>query len=149
MKRIENTLNLLFSKLLKKETICYLIFGIITTAINLGTYRLCTTFNIIYELSTIIAWVIALIFAFVTNKLFVFESTNMQPSIVLKEAISFVSARLFSGLCDLGFMIFAVRMIQMDDFIAKIITGVFVVVINYIFSKLFVFKNHENALIGR
>jgi len=143
MERNENTLKLLFDKFLNRETISYLIFGVITTGINIGIYRLCTTVHIVYWLSTIIAWVIALIFAFVTNKIFVFESTNMQPVHVFKEAISFVAARLVSGLCDLGFMIFAVEIIHMDDFIAKIITNVFVVVINYLFSKLVIFKKNK------
>ena len=143
MERSENTLKLLFTKLLNRETISYLIFGVITTGINIGIYKLCTTAHIVYWISTIIAWVIALIFAFVTNKIFVFESTNMQPVHVFKEAISFVAARLVSGLCDLGFMIFAVEIIHMDDFIAKIITNVFVVVINYLFSKLVIFKKNE------
>ena len=140
MERSENTLKLLFMKLLNRETITYLIFGILTTGINIGIYRLCTTVHIVYWLSTIIAWVIALIFAFMTNKIFVFQSTNMQPALVFKEAVSFVAARSVSGLCDLGFMIFAVYIIHMDSFIAKLITNVFVVVINYLFSKLVVFK---------
>ena len=140
MERSETTLKLLFTKLLNRETISYLIFGVITTGINIGIYKLCTTVHIVYWLSTIIAWVIALIFAFVTNKIFVFESKNMQSALVFKEAVSFVGARLVSGLCDLGFMIFAVEIIHMNDFIAKIITNVFVVVINYLFSKLVIFK---------
>ena len=140
MERSENTLKLLFMKLLNRETITYLIFGILTTGINIGIFRLCTTINIVIWISDVIAWVIALIFAFITNKIFVFKSTNMQPGLVFKEAASFVAARLVSGLCDLGFMIFEVEIIHMDDFIAKIITNVFVVVINYLFSKLVVFK---------
>ena len=140
MERSKNTLKLLFAKLLNRETISYLIFGVITTGINIGIYQLCRTVHIVYWISTIIAWVIALIFAFVTNKIFVFESTNMQPGIILKEAVTFVTSRLVSGLCDFGFMVFAVEIIHMDDFIAKIITNVFVVVINYLFSKLVVFK---------
>ena len=140
MERRKNILKLLFAKLLNRETISYLIFGVITTGINIGIYQLCRTVHIVYWISTIIAWVIALIFAFVTNKIFVFESTNMQSEIIFKEAVTFVAARLLSGLCDLLFMIFAVEIIHMNDFIAKIITNVFVVVINYLFSKLVVFK---------
>ena len=140
MERSENTLKLLFMKLLNRETITYLIFGILTTGINIGIFRLCTTINIVIWISDVIAWVIALIFAFITNKIFVFESTNMQSTLVFKEAVSFVAARSVSGLCDLGFMIFAVYIIHMDSFIAKLITNVFVVVINYLFSKLVVFK---------
>jgi len=140
MERSENTLKLLFMKLLNRETITYLIFGVLTTGINIGIFRLCTTIHIVIWISDVIAWVIALIFAFITNKIFVFESTNMQSDLVFKEAVSFVAARSVSGLCDLGFMIFAVYIIHMDSFIAKLITNVFVVVINYLFSKLVVFK---------
>jgi len=140
MERSENTLKLLFMKLLNRETITYLIFGILTTGINIGIFRLCTTIHIVIWISDVIAWVIALIFAFITNKIFVFESTNMQPTLVFKEAVSFVAARSVSGLCDLGFMLFAVYIIHMDSFIAKLITNVFVVVINYLFSKLIIFK---------
>ena len=122
MERINNTLKLLFNKLLNRETISYLIFGVLTTVVNIGIYKLCRTVHIEYRLSTIIAWIIAVIVAFVTNKIFVFESTNMQSGIVFKEAVSFVAARSVSGLCDLGFMIFAVEFIQMDDFIAKPVT---------------------------
>jgi len=143
MERRNNTLKLLFNKLLNRETISYLFFGVLTTGINFGIYWLCIEVNIAYWISTIIAWVIALIFAFVTNKIFVFESTDMESGVILKEAISFVAARSVSGLCDLGFMIFAVEIIQMDKLIAKIITNVFVVVINYLFSKLVVFKKRE------
>jgi len=147
MERRKNILKLLFAKLLNRETISYLIFGVITTGINIGIYQLCRTVHIVYWISTIIAWVIALIFAFVTNKIFVFESTNMQSEIIFKEAVTFVAARLLSGLCDLLFMIFAVEIIHMDDFIAKIITNVFVVVINYLCSKLIVFKkSDQNAV---
>jgi len=140
MERSENTLKLLFMKLLNRETITYLIFGVLTTGINIGIFRLCTTIHIEIWISDVIAWVIALIFAFITNKIFVFESTNMQSDLVFKEAVSFVAARSVSGLCDLGFMLFAVYIINMDSFIAKLITNVFVVVINYLFSKLIVFK---------
>jgi putative flippase GtrA len=93
-----------------------------------------------YTTATVIAWVIAVTFAYITNKLFVFESKSFDLSLIAKELITFVSSRLFSGLCELAFMIFAVGFIHMNDFLAKIITNVFVVIINYIASKLFVFK---------
>lgn len=144
MEENENAIKTLFLKLVNKETISYLIFGVITTLINIVSYRICTMLGLVYWFANIIAWLVAVIFAFVTNKLFVFESKNMQPDIVYKEAVGFISARLISLLFDLGFMIFAIEIIKMDDLIAKVITNCFVVVINYLLSKLFVFKNDKN-----
>lgn len=144
MEEKNNLLEKLLSKSVNREIIYYLIFGALTTLINLVVYKLCTSIDIVYWISNIIAWIIALIFAFITNKLFVFESKTTETGIVFKEAISFVCGRLFSGLCDLSFMIFAVELIDMNDFVAKIITNFFVVFINYIVSKLIVFKNVRN-----
>lgn len=130
-------------KLLNKETINYLIFGVLTTLINITSYKVCTKVNINYIASTVIAWVLAVAFAYITNKLYVFESKSFEPSLVIKEATNFILSRLFSGACDLLFMVVAVEMFYINDFIAKIFTNVFVVIINYILSKMFIFKNSK------
>lgn len=130
----------LIEKFCNRETISYLIFGVLTTIVNYFTFEICKFMNINYVVSTIIAWVLAVAFAYVTNKLFVFESKSWEKSLVLKEASSFIACRLFSGACDLGFMVFAVELIHMNDSIAKLVSNVFVVIINYVFSKLFIFK---------
>ncbi len=134
----------LIKKFLNKETINYLIFGVLTTLINIISYKLCTKININYITSTIIAWILAVAFAYITNKLYVFESKSFEMSLVIKEVVSFVLARLFSGVCDLLFMILAVEVLNINDFIAKIFTNVFVVIINYILSKMFIFKNKSS-----
>lgn len=144
MEENENIVKKLLFRYINKETVSYLIFGVITTLINIASYKLCVLTGIVYTVSTCIAWLIAVIFAFVTNKLYVFESKNMQPCVVFKEAVSFIAARLFSGAFDLGFMILAVEIIHMDDFIAKIMSNFIVVVINYVLSKLFVFKKNKD-----
>lgn len=133
----------LIKKFLNKETINYLIFGIITTLINIISYKLCTKININYIASTVIAWSLSVAFAYITNKLYVFESKSFEKSLVIKEATSFVLSRVFSGTCDLLFMIVSVELFSMNDFIAKIFTNVFVVVINYVISKMFIFKNKK------
>lgn len=130
----------LIEKFCNRETISYLIFGVLTTIVNYFTFEICKFMNVNYVVSTIIAWVLAVAFAYVTNKLFVFESKSWEKSLVLKEASSFIVCRLFSGACDLGFMVFAVELIHMNDSIAKLVSNVFVVIINYVFSKLFIFK---------
>lgn len=134
----------LIYKFINRETVSYLIFGVLTTIINIAVYRLSTIVGIAYWIANIVAWIAGVIFAFVTNKLFVFESRSLQPVVVLKEAVSFTTARLLSGVFDMAFMVVAIEMIGMDDFYAKIISNIFVIILNYIFSKLFVFKNSKN-----
>lgn len=128
------------TKLINKETISYLFFGVLTTLVNLVTYKVCSLF-LSYVTSTVIAWIISVLFAYITNKLFVFNSRNFEFKYLCKEFTAFVTARLLSGAFDLGFMVFAVELLHMDDFIAKILTNVVVVIVNYFASKLLIFKN--------
>ena len=86
----------LIKKFLNKETICYLIFGVLTTVVDLIIYQAALWLGIHYLIAQGIAWVVAVAFAFITNKLFVFESKTTEKSVVLKELISFVSARIVS-----------------------------------------------------
>lgn len=130
----------LVKKFCNRETISYLIFGILTTIVNQVTFEICKFMGVNYVVSTIIAWILAVSFAYITNKLFVFESKSWETSLILKEISSFVACRLFSGACDLGFMVFAVEYIHINDSLAKLCSNVFVVIINYVFSKLFIFK---------
>ena len=130
----------LIQKCLNRETISYLVFGVLTTIVNYVSYEACKWLGIHYTIATIIAWVLAVAFAYITNKLFVFESKSFEKAVLIKEITAFVSCRVFSGLCDLGFMVLAVEIIGINDSIAKLVANVFVVVINYIFSKLFIFK---------
>lgn len=130
----------LIQKFLNRETISYLVFGVLTTIVNYLSYEVCKWLGIHYTVATVIAWVLAVAFAYITNKLFVFESRSFEKAVLIKEITAFVSCRVFSGLCDLGFMVLAVEIIGINDSIAKLAANVFVVVINYIFSKLFIFK---------
>lgn len=130
----------LIQKFLNRETISYLVFGVLTTIVNYISYELCKWLGIHYTVSTVIAWMLAVAFAYITNKLYVFESKSFEKAVLIREIASFVGCRLFSGLCDLGFMVVAVELIGMNDSIAKLVANVFVVVINYIFSKLFIFR---------
>jgi len=130
----------LIKKFLNRETISYLIFGVLTTLVNYVVYELCKWIGVHYAVSTIIAWIFAVAFAYITNKLFVFESRSFNRSVLIKEIAAFVSCRLLSGLCDLGFMIIAVELLSIHDSVSKLLSNVVVVIINYIFSKLFIFK---------
>lgn len=124
-----------------KRIILYLIFGGITTLINIGVFWLCERIlGLSLTPSNIIAWVTAVIFAFVTNKIYVFESKNKDTKLVLKELGTFIFYRLISGGIDMGIMLVGVDLIHIDSIIVKIVSNVVVVILNYIASKYIIFR---------
>ena len=126
-----------------KEVINYLIFGVLTTAINLLTYFLLTTIwldvtkIIELQIANIISWVVAVIFAYFTNRKYVFDSKNNNK---LKEIFSFFIARLLTLILDMIIMYLGVNILLLNDKFIKIISQILIIVSNYILSKLFVFK---------
>ena len=129
----------LIKKVINKETISYVVFGVLTTVINIVVFNLCE-YIMDYKVANVIAWIAAVALAFVTNKLYVFESKSWEIKLVGKEAAGFIGARLVSLAADMLFMIFAVEYLHMMKLLAKIISNVFVMIINYVFSKLVIFK---------
>ena len=125
-----------------KELFFYGVFGVGATVINIVSYRvLANIFGKKYFLiANIIAWILAFIFAFITNKLFVFESKSWEAQIAMKEFVGFLSARLATGILDTVLMWFFVSVISLDDTLSKIIINILVIIINYIASKFFIFK---------
>ncbi len=128
-----------------KEIINYLVFGGLTTIVNFVTYFIFTKVIGIEEvLSSGIAWFCSVLFAYITNKLFVFDSKTDGKKALVIECISFFGARVVSGiLCDVGTFAIMVKVLHINDIIAKIITQVMVVIVNYVFSKLLVFKKNK------
>lgn len=125
-----------------KQTILYLIFGVLSTIVNILTYAFCTrNLNIEFLISNWIAWIVAVLFAYITNKFFVFESKKINIKFLIKELSSFVSCRLLSGIIEMILMYIMISLMSLNDFIVKIITNVVVVILNFIFSKLIIFKN--------
>jgi putative flippase GtrA len=131
-----------------KEIINYLIVGVLTTLISLAVYYFCTYtfFNpknaFQLQIANIISWIVSVVFAYFTNRKYVFESKNPN---VLKEAASFFLSRISTLLMDMGIMFVCVTLIRMNDRIAKIISQVIVIISNYVFSKLFVFNNKRQS----
>ena len=133
-------------KLYKKyeEIINYLIVGGLTTVVSLGTYYLCvyTFLNpdnaLQLQIANIISWICAVTFAYFTNRTFVFKSKRTDK---LKEAISFYGSRVATLLMDMGIMFLFVTVLHFNDKIMKLVVQVIVTVLNYVFSKLLVFKN--------
>lgn len=118
------------------EIIRYIIAGILTTIVSIASYNLLRNINIDYKICTILSWILAVIFAYFINKLFVFKSQKNN----IKEFINFILARLLSLFIEFIFMIIMVDLISINDRIAKLIVQFIVLVLNYIFSKFFVFK---------
>ena len=134
-------------ELLKKYKfiILYGIFGILTTIINIVTYALCyDMFNISNVVSNIIAWILSVLFAFITNKIWVFESKSFDFKIFIKELWNFIVCRLATGALDLGIMYVGVDLLKGPALILKIASNIIVIILNYVMSKLFVFKKGSN-----
>ena len=121
-----------------KEIINYLVFGGLTTVVNFVTYYITARIIGIEEVtSSGISWFCSVLFAYITNKLFVFESKSNSKKEFFKEMISFFLARIASGiLCDVGTFALMVKVFNVNDIIAKIVTQIMVVIVNYVFSKL-------------
>lgn len=131
----------ILNKLINKETILYFIFGVLTTLTDWITYAWMRHMGIGYQISTIGSWAAAVAFAFITNKLFVFESRDLSPRTLWKETTSFVACRAATGLFTLIAMIGMVDGLGItQDMICKIVVSAISLVLNYILSKLFIFK---------
>ena len=123
-----------------KEGLLYLFFGGCTTLVNILAFMILRMCHIDLYISNGIAWVLAVLFAFVTNKLFVFESRGKGAKKALWEGISFFAFRLLSLLFDMGIMYVLIDLLSCNEMISKIVSNIFVIIINYVFSKLFIFK---------
>lgn len=124
-----------------KSIILYLFFGGMTTLINIIVYLVCYDLaGISNVVSNIAAWALSVLFAFITNKLWVFESKSMDWPVIRKEFVSFVGGRLGTGLLDLIIMYIGVDLLSAPAFPIKIASNVIVIILNYVLSKLWVFK---------
>ena len=128
-------------KLINKKTILYVIFGVLTTIVNLIAYYLFSNIiNINYLISNAIAWIISVVFAYITNKFFVFNNSDINKDVIIEEFIKFMNCRLISGLSEVVLLFLFVDLLLMNDIVGKLIIGILVATINFIFSKVFIFK---------
>ena len=121
--------------------VMYLVFGVLTTVVDWVAYRILRLSGLGYMFSNVVAWAAAVVFAFVTNKFMVFNSKSVDRLIIIKEFISFVGARVFSLLLQLVGIELMIDYANINEYIAKAVMTVVVVVCNYVFSKLFIFKD--------
>ncbi len=126
------------NKKITREIFLYVFFGALTTLINIVVYWLLYYgLSVSNTASTIISWLLSVLFAYVTNKAWVFEKGN-KPAI--KEAAEFFASRVSTGVLDLLIMYVFVEVLLFEGGIIKLLSNVIVIVLNYLLSKLFVFK---------
>ncbi len=125
----------------KEEVWNYLIVGGLTTVVSIATFGICSKVMALDLItSNILSWICAVLFAYYTNRLFVFKSKNKN---ITKEFISFTGSRVLTLLLDTGLMVLMVKSMKIDELIAKIIVQFVIVIANYIISKLIVFKKNK------
>lgn len=147
-----------------KEIITYIIFGVLTTVVSWGSYTVFVELlSMKVFIGNLLSWVCAIVFAYVTNKLWVFESKSWKPNIIGKEIVTFVASRGVTGVIEIvcvpllaktGFdnifygilekMNISMSILFTDGIYSKIFLSVVVVILNYFFSKFIIFKNKNN-----
>lgn len=123
-----------------KEILKYLIVGGLTTVVSIVSYYIVRLFIENYLVCTVISWIFAVAFAYITNRVFVFNSKREN---IFKECTEFVFSRILSLVAEVAVMYLLVDFLNISDKISKIIVQVIIVILNYIFSKLFVFKENK------
>lgn len=127
-----------------KEGILYLFFGALTTFVNIISYTIIAKLmHIDYLVSNVIAWILSVLFAYVTNKKYVFESKTTTKKELLKEMSSFFVARILSLLLDMVVMYIGISLLHINDIVIKVLSNVLVIIANYFMSKLFIFNKEK------
>lgn len=123
-----------------QEIVNYLFFGVCTTLVSIVSYFILRLVIDNYMICTVLSWILAVLFAYVTNRIYVFKSKEDNK---LKEFVSFISSRILTLLLELGLMFVLVDIMSLSDRISKIGVQVIVIVANYVLSKLIVFKRKD------
>ncbi|WP_296882461.1 GtrA family protein [uncultured Methanobrevibacter sp.] len=125
-----------------RELILYVVFGFFTFVVNFVTYFIFVGLGLNYLIANALAWFFSVLFAYITNRKWVFESKSPD---ILKEMSLFFGGRIFSGVVDTALMYLFIDVLVLGDFISKTVVQIIVIILNYVFSKLIVFteKNKE------
>lgn len=147
---IENFFLKIFNKIgLKKfvlwyvkhqEGMRYLIFGGVSTIINIIVFMILNYFGTSTLISNFIAWIISIIFGYVTNKMCVFYSITSSKRKLLQEATSFLGCRIFTLIIDEIYMYITIDILNLNSLLMKIISNIIVIFLNFVFSKIWIFK---------
>ena len=139
MDKLKKTVALLWEQY--SDAVVYLFFGVLTTAVNYIVYL--PAYNLLglsATVSNVVAWVVSVAFAFLTNKPFVFKSHDWSRQVVVPELAKFVGCRLGSGAMETGIIFLSVDLLHGNGNLWKLLTSVLVVILNYFGSKLLVFR---------
>ncbi len=131
-----------------KEVLLYLFFGVMTTVVSFVVAGVLKALLegagasdvVVVNVSTVISWICSVIFAYVTNRIWVFESSAEGASAIIKEGGSFIGGRLFTLLVEEVVMNVGCKLMGMNFWVTKIIANVIVIILNYVISKLIVFR---------
>lgn len=124
-----------------KELITYGIFGVLTTVINIVVYTVSYNYlGISNVVSNVIAWILSVLFAYVTNKIWVFESKSTQLEVLIREMTAFFGCRLATGVLDIAIMYVTVDGMALNSTLMKCASNMLVIIANYVFSKLIIFR---------
>lgn len=124
-----------------KNIIPYLFFGVCTTAVNVVVYGILShALGLGIMFSTIVAWIAAVLFAYLTNRKWVFDSNAKKFTSQLREFVSFFLCRIVTGIVDWGCMFVFVNIFLCNDVFIKIISNAVVIIMNYVASKWIIFK---------
>lgn len=126
-----------------KEILWYGFFGVLTTVVNIVSFYFLDKAGLNTYLANLIAWILSVLFAFITNKLFVFNSKSMNLIVFIKEIASFFFFRILSLGIDMGGLFICLDVFHLGKMLSKVLMNVVVVIVNYVFSKLFVFKKNN------
>ncbi|ABR46538.1 GtrA family protein [Alkaliphilus metalliredigens QYMF] len=132
-----------------KHYMNYLIFGVLTTAVNLVIYTILIRFGLHYLISTTIAFILAVSVAFYTNRKWVFDSDVKEQKGLMKEMSTFFVVRIGTYFFDLFGLILLIQLADMDELISKLIVNGGVIVLNYALSKWVVFKKPRPMTVGK
>lgn len=124
-----------------QDILSYLFFGVCTTLINILTYAFfarALRFNTFF--SALFSWITAVLFAYFTNRKWVFNSKAKTKKAICKELISFLICRLLTGVLDIIIMVVFVDYFKLSDLPMKVISNILVIIINYIASKVLIFR---------
>lgn len=127
-----------------EEGINYLIFGFLAFVLNYILYFLfADAMQMHYMAATVLSWVLTVVFAYWTNRTFVFKSQNKDTGSVVKEFVSFIGARIATEVLELVLMYVMVDMLSINDKISKLVCQVLVILANYVLSKIWIFKKSD------
>ena len=126
----------------RRQLFLYALFGILTTVVNIAVYSLSTrVFDISMPISNAFAWFFAVLFAYLTQRLWVFGTSAHTILAVIREAVSFFGCRVFTGILDMGVMYIGIELLHGDDLTVKCVANFLVILANYVGSKLIVFHS--------